>query len=77
MDKHGKEHDLDKTRRWVKESDNTMPPEEIKEWNGMNGGKQDLERAHLQEMLEWSCWIINNKRISLLWDYKKQLKIMR
>ena len=56
-----------------------MPPEENErvEWNGMNEGKQDLERAHLQEMLGWSCWIINNKRISLLWAYGKQLKIMR
>jgi len=27
------------------ERNNTMPPEEMKEWNGMNGGKQDLERA--------------------------------
>ena len=42
-----------------------MPPEEMKEWNGMNGGKQDLERARLQEMLERSCWIINNEKISL------------
>ena len=32
-----------------------MPPEEMKEWNGMNEGKQDLERARLQEMLERSC----------------------
>ena len=39
----------------------------MKEWNGMNGGKQDLEGACLQEMLEQSCWIINNERISLLW----------
>ena len=34
----------------------TMPPEEKKEWNGMSGGKQDLERARLQKMLERSCW---------------------
>src|SRR4051812_15921595 len=27
MDKQGKEHDLDKTRRWVEESNITMPPE--------------------------------------------------
>ena len=33
----------------------------MKEWNGMNGGKQDLERACLQEMLERSCWKTNNK----------------
>ena len=59
------------------ESNITMPPEEMKEWNGMNGGKQDLERARLQEMLERSCWIINNERISLLWAYGKHLKIMR
>ena len=43
----------------------------------MNGGKLDLERARLLEMLEWSCWIINNERISLLWAYGKHLKIMR
>ena len=33
----------------------TMPQKEMKEWNGMSGGKLDLERARLQEMLEWSC----------------------
>ena len=55
----------------------TMPPEEMKKWNGMSGGRQDLERARLQQMLEWSCWIINNERISLLWAYGKHLKIMR
>ena len=54
-----------------------MPPEEMKEWNGMNGGKQDLERARLQQMLERSCWIINNERISLIWAYGIHLKIMR
>ncbi len=53
----------------------TMPPEEMKEWNGMNGGKLHLERARLQEMLERSCWIINNERTSLLWAYGKLLKI--
>ena len=51
------------------ESNNTTPPEEMKELNGMNGGKQDLERACLQQMLERSCWIINNERISLMWAY--------
>ena len=55
----------------------TMPPEEMKKWNGMNEGKVDLERARLQEMLERSCWIINKERISLLWAYQKHLKIMR
>ena len=30
----------------------TMPPEEMKEWNGMNGGKQDLERTRIQQMME-------------------------
>ena len=59
------------------ESNITMPPEEMKKWNGMNGGKLDLERARLQEMLQWSCWIINNERISLLWAYGKHLKMMR
>ena len=39
----------------------------VKKWNGMNGGKLDLERERLQEMLEQSCWIINNERISLMW----------
>ena len=55
----------------------TMPLEEMKKWNGMNGGKLDLERARLQEKLEWSCWINNNERISLLWAYGKHLKTMR
>ena len=49
----------------------TMPPEEMKKWNGMNGGKLDLERARLQEMLERSNWIINNETNKLvvgLWN---------
>ena len=54
-----------------------MHPAEMKKWNGMNGGKLDLERARLQEKLERSCWIINNERISLLWAYGKHLKILR
>jgi hypothetical protein len=33
MDKPRKEHDPDKTRRWVEESNITMPPE--KRMNGM------------------------------------------
>jgi len=40
--------------------------EEMKEWNGMNGGKQDLERACLQEMLERSCWKTNNETNKLV-----------
>ena len=55
----------------------TKPPEEMKEWNWMNGGKQDLDIAHLQQKLERSCWIINNERISLMWAYGRHLKIMR
>ena len=39
MDKPIKEHDPDKTRRWVEERNITMPPEQKKEWNGMNLGK--------------------------------------
>ena len=45
--------------------------EEMKEWNGMNGGKQDLERARLQQMLERSCWKTNNEKNKLdmvLWN---------
>ena len=45
-----------------KESNNTMPPEEMKEWNGMNEGKQDLEGARLQQMLERSCRKIHNEK---------------
>ena len=48
-----------------------MPPEEMKEWNGMNEGKQDLERARLQQMLERSCWKTNNEKNKLdmvLWN---------
>ena len=41
----------------------------------MNEGKQDLERVRLQQMLEQSCWIINNERISLIWAYGIDLKI--
>ena len=44
----------------------TMPPEQKKEWNGMNGGKQDLGRARLQEMLEQSCWKTNNETNKLV-----------
>ena len=55
----------------------TMPPEEMKEWNGMNRGKQGLESARLQQMLERICWINNNERIRLLWAYGKHLKTMR
>ena len=50
-----------------------MPPEENErmEWNGMDEGKQDLERERLQGMLERSCWIISNERNKLvvgLWN---------
>ena len=54
-----------------------MPPEQKKEWNGLNEAKQDLERAILQQMLEWSCWIINNERLSLMWTYGRHPKTMR
>ena len=56
MDNPRKEHDPDKTRRWVEESNITMPPKKKKEWNGMNEGKQDLEGARLPQMLERDCW---------------------
>ena len=47
-----------------------MPPKEKKEWNGMNGGKiQGLERARLQQMLEWSCWKTNNEKDKLDVDF--------
>ena len=43
-----------------------MPPEEMKEMNLLNEGKQDLKRARLHEMLERSCWQRPmTKRISL------------
>ena len=48
-----------------------MPPEEKKEWNGMSGGKQGLERARLQQRLERSCWKTNNQKNNLgmvLWN---------
>ena len=48
-----------------------MPPEEMKEWNGMNEGKQDLEGARLHQKLEQSCWVINNEKDKLdmvLWN---------
>ena len=59
------------------ESNITKPLKEMKEWNGMNRGKRDLERVCLQQMLERSCWIINNERISLMWAYGRHVKIMR
>ena len=62
MDNPRKEHDPDKTRRWVEESNITMPLEQKKEWNGMNEGKQDLERARLQQKLGWSCWKTTNEK---------------
>ena len=42
MDKQGKEHDLDKTRRWVEESTITMPPVEMKECNEKNGEENNM-----------------------------------
>ena len=42
-----------------------------KEQNGMSEGKQDLEGARLQQMLEWSCWKTNNEKNKLdmvLWN---------
>ena len=36
-----------------------------------------LKEHAYEEKVEWSCWIINNERISLLWAYGKHLKIMR
>ena len=56
----------------------TMPPEEMKEWNGMDGGEQDLKRACLQQMLEWSCWIINNEKHKLdmvLWNTSQNYEV--
>ena len=39
-----------------------MPPEQKKDWNGMNEVKQDLEGARLQQQLERSCWKTNNEK---------------
>ena len=39
---------------------------EIEEWNGMDGGEQDLEGACLQQKLERSCWKTNNERNKLI-----------
>ena len=47
---------LARTRGNVEDSTITMPPEQNKEWNGVNEGKQDLEVARLQQRLERSCW---------------------
>ena len=58
QDDEGKEQHHDATRR-------------KKEWNEMNGGKQDLERARLQQMLEQSCWKTTNEKNKLdmvLWN---------
>ena len=55
-----------------------MPLEEMKEWNGTNGGKQDLERARLQQMLEQNSWIINNERNKLvvgLWNTSQNYEV--
>ena len=71
MDNQEKNTILTKTRRWVEESNITMPPEQKYEWNGMNDGEHDLERAHLQQMLERNCWETNNEKNKLdmvLWN---------
>ena len=46
MHKPRKEHDPDKTRRRVDKSNITMPPEEKREWNGKNGGENNILREH-------------------------------
>ena len=54
-----------------------MPPEEMKEWNGMDGGEQDLERACLQQMLERSCWKTHNEKNKLdmvLWNTSRIMR---
>ena len=42
MDKQRKENDVDKTRRRVDKSNITMPPEEKREWDGKNGGENNI-----------------------------------
>ena len=42
----------------------------------MNGGKLDLERERLQEMLEQSCWIINNEKNKLVVGLWKHLNTL-
>ena len=46
-------------------------------WNGMNGGKQDLEGACLQQRLERSCWKTNNEKNKLdtvLWNTTQNMR---
>ena len=55
-----------------------MPPEEMKEWNGMNDEKQDLEGARLQQMVERSCWKTNNETNRLvvgLWKTSQDYEV--
>ena len=62
----------------IEKSNITKPPEEKKEWNGMDGGERDLERACLQQMLEWSCWIINNEKHKIdmvLWNTSQNYEV--
>ena len=43
----------------------------------MNEGKQDLEGARLQQMLEWSCRKINNEKNKLdmvLWNTSQNMR---
>ena len=42
----GIEHELDKNGMMGEESNITKPPEEMKEWNGMNGGENKILREH-------------------------------
>ena len=44
----------------------------------MNEGKQDLEGARLQQMLERSCWKTNNEKNNLdmvLWNTSKNYEV--
>ena len=61
----------------IEKSNITMPPEEMKEWNGKNEGKQDLGRARLQQRLERSCWKTNNEKNNLdmvLWNTSRIMR---
>ena len=71
MDKHEKNKILTRTRRRFAESNTTMPPEEMRGWNGNNGGvtisstPNELESS-FRIRVERSCWINNNENDKLV-----------
>ena len=68
----GIKHDLDKTRWWVEESNITMPPEEIKEWNEKNIEENNM----FYFKWIWESILKQKDRTELLEDQYKKSKIV-